>query len=140
MISKRIQYLLYAGTEKEDFTGWDEIDAPVRRAEKCWSLYLGGGYSLARIRMKRGIFGKRRSVNALYHEGTLEDAGGDEDDLMISLVYDVRISVGSDTIKFVTYSNSFAELSRESVDWKEFESGEPESQENDDYNWSSFYN
>ena len=141
MISKNVQYMLYAGTRKEDYSGWRKVDMQGDEGMDYWSLDLGGGYSLERIsrKVKRLLWTKWVRINALRHDGTIEDPDGDYMDSMMSVLFNVRITVDDDTIKFESKNESFAVISREPVDWKDFESGKPEVEETDTSNWSSFY-
>ena len=141
MISKNVQYMLYAGTRKEDYSGWRKVDVQGDEGMDYWSLDLGGGYSLERIsrKVRRLLWTKWVRVNALRHDGTIEDPDGDYMDSMMSVLFNVRITVDDDTIKFESKNESFAVISREPVDWKDFESGKPEVEEVDTSNWSSFY-
>ena len=141
MISKNVQYMLYAGTRKEDYSGWRKVDVQGDEGMDYWSLDLGGGYSLERIsrKVKRLLWTKWVRINALRHDGTIEDPDGDYMDSMMSVLFNVRITVEDDTIKFESKNESFAVISREPVDWKDFESGKPEVEEADTSNWSSFY-
>ncbi|MBP5203732.1 MAG: hypothetical protein J6Z16_03765 [Candidatus Methanomethylophilaceae archaeon] len=141
MISKNVQYMLYAGTRKEDYSGWRKVDVQGDEGMDYWSLDLGGGYSLERIsrKVKRLLWTKWVRINALRHDGTIEDPDGDYMDSMMSVLFNVRITVDDDTIKFESKNESFAVISREPVDWKDFESGKPEVEETDTSNWSSFY-
>ena len=141
MISKNVQYMLYAGTRKEDYSGWRKVDVQGDEGMDYWSLDLGGGYSLERIsrKVKRLLWTKWVRINALRHDGTIEDPDGDYMDSMMSVLFNVRITVEDDTIKFESKNESFAVISREPVDWKDFESGKPDVEEADTSNWSSFY-
>ncbi|MBR6037602.1 MAG: hypothetical protein IKP53_02410 [Candidatus Methanomethylophilaceae archaeon] len=141
MISKNVQYMLYAGTRKEDYSGWRKVDVQGDEGMDYWSLDLGGGYSLERIsrKVKRLLWTKWVRINALRHDGTIEDPDGDYMDSMMSVLFNVRITVDDDTIKFESKNESFAVISREPVDWKDFESGKPDFEETDTSNWSSFY-
>ena len=141
MISKNVQYLLYAGTRKEDYTGWRKVDVHDEEDLDYWALDLGGGYSLERIsrKVRRLLWTRWVRVNALRHDGTIEDPDGDYTDSMMSVLFNVRISVDEDTIKFESKNDSFAVISREPIDWEEFKSGKPVIEEADNSNWSSFY-
>ena len=141
MISQNVQYMLYAGTRKEDYSGWRKVDVQGDEGMDYWSLDLGGGYSLERIsrKVKRLLWTKWVRINALRHDGTIEDPDGDYMDSMMSVLFNVRITVDDDTIKFESKNESFAVISREPVDWKDFESGKPDVEEADTSNWSSFY-
>jgi hypothetical protein len=133
--------MLYAGTRKEDYSGWRKVDVQGDEGMDYWSLDLGGGYSLERIsrKVKRLLWTKWVRINALRHDGTIEDPDGDYMDSMMSVLFNVRITVEDDTIKFESKNESFAVISREPVDWKDFESGKPDVEEADTSNWSSFY-
>ena len=139
MISKNVQYLIYAGTRKDDYSGWRKVD--VDGDLEYWALDLGGGYSLERIsrKVKRLLWTRWVRVNALRHDGTIEDPDGDYTDSMMSVLFNVRITVDEDSIKFESKNESFAVMSREPVDWEAFKSGKPETEKVDDSNWSSFY-
>ena len=55
------------------------------------------------------------------------------------MIFDVEISVDTDSIKFKDKHNSFVLLSREPIDWEEFSKGPVTSDEDTENNWSSFY-
>ena len=58
----------------------------------------------------------------------------------INILFDVKIMVSGDAIKFDGKNNSFILLSREPIDWDEFSEGVPKFEDPDvEQNWSSFY-
>lgn len=143
MISKEIQYRIYAGTSKDDYTGWTEAEVgPDAVGVEYWSLELGDGYYLDRAtKVVKGLFKERKiRINSLRRDRSVEDPDGDYKDLNISMLFNVKIMVSSDAIKFDTGNNSFVVLSREPVDWDEFSEGVPKFDDKDiEQNWASFY-
>ncbi len=141
MISIKTQYLMYAGTSRDDFTGWSKIDVPEDEHLEVWALDIGGGYTLQRARKKvKGFFGERtlKSI-ALRHDRSIVDPESDYADSCVTVLFNVKMSVDDDTVKFECKNNSYTVISRESVDWKSFEAGEPEQPEEDRSSYSSFY-
>ncbi len=141
MISIKTQYLMYAGTKREDYSGWSKIDIPEDDHMEVWALDIGGGYVLQRaVKKVKGFFGEKvLKSTSLRHDRSIEDPDGDYTDSCISLLFDVKMTVDDDTVKFESKNNSYTIISRESVDWKEFESGEPVQPEEDKSSYSSFY-
>ncbi len=144
MISKATQYKLYAGTKKDDYTGWEHVDVDPEQADTLdfWSLNLGNGYFLDRItKVTHGrLFKKVVKMNSVRRDRTIEDPDGDYKDLDFHVLFDVKITVAEDSIKFDGKQNSFVLLSREPIDWEAFAHEAPKfSEESLDDNWSSFY-
>lgn len=85
-----------------------------------WTLDLGDGYSLDRVTKKaRGLFKEKViRINSLRRDRSVEDPEGDYKDMNFSMLFNVRIMVSPDAIKFDTGNNSFAVLSREPADWE----------------------
>lgn len=143
MITKETQYRIYAGTRKEDFTGWDKVDVDEKEDVTFWSLNLGNGYRLDRVtKQVKGFFGSKKNVylNSIRRDRTIEDPDGEFKDLDYNILYDVDIMVDVDSIKFNGKNNSFVLLSRDPVDWEQFKKDDfslDEEEKND--NWSSFY-
>lgn len=141
MIDKHTQYRLFAGTRKGDYAGWNKVDVDRTDIVECWSLPLGGGYTFDRIKMKvKGLL-KTRLIDrtSIRMDRTLEDPEGDFRDLNMHVLFDVKLIVTDDTVKFESKDRSFIVLSRTPVDWKDFENGAPEPEPSDKDNWSSFY-
>lgn len=143
MISKETQYRIYAGTSKDDYTGWTEaaVDPDAGDVE-FWTLDLGDGYYLDRaIKVVKGFLRDRKvGINSLRRDRTVEDPDGEYRDLNISMLFNVRIMVSPDAIKFDSGNNSFAVLSREPADWDEFSEGVPKFDDGEiEQNWTSFY-
>ena len=142
MISKEAQYRIYAGTKKDDFTGWEKIDVENEENVEFWSLDIGNGYRVDRvIKNIRTLFGiKSVRYISIRRDRTLEDPDGDFKDTDFNVLFDVEIMVSNDAIKFNSKNNSFVLLSREPVDWDQFSSGVPKfKDETKEENWSSFY-
>ena len=61
MLTKEIQYRIYAGTSKDDYTGWTRTEVPENEKDvEFWTLDLGDGYVLDRVtKQSRGLFGKK---------------------------------------------------------------------------------
>lgn len=144
MISKEIQYRLYAGTSKDDYTGWTkaEVDQPDKDTE-YWTLDLGDGYILDRVTKKvKGLFRTRTiTINSLRRDRSIIDPDGEYEDMNVSMLFNVRIMVSPDAIKFDAGRNSFAVLSREPADWENFSKDIPKFDDKDvkESNWASFY-
>lgn len=142
MISKEIQFRIYSGTRKDDFTGWEKVDVDEKEGVDFWSLNLGNGYRLDRvIKHVKGFFGSKKKIhlNSIRRDHTIEDPDGEYKDLDYNILYDVDIMVESDSIKFNGKHNSFVLLSREPIDWNQFMKGEFKMDNPKDDNWSSFY-
>ncbi len=144
MISKETQYRIYAGTSKDDYTGWVKTDVQEGGQDvEFWTLDLGDGYSLDRVTKKaRGLFREKTiRINSLRRDRSVEDPEGDYKDMNFSMLFNVRIMVSPDAIKFDTGNNSFAVLSREPADWEGFSENVPKFDDKDieESNWASFY-
>ena len=143
MISKVTQYRIYAGTRKDDFTGWEKVDAECKDGLTLWSLYLGNGYYLDRfIKHVKGFLGSKNvKFTSVRRDNTVEDPDGEYKDMDYHVLFDVDIMVANDSIKFNGKNNSFIVLSREPVDWEQFKSDSyrAEEPEGPEENWSSFY-
>ncbi len=144
MISKETQYRIYAGTRKDDYTGWERVEVPNPEAGEVdfWSLNLGNGYFLDRVtKSVKGLLGvKHIKLNTIRRDRSVEDPDGEYKDVDFNILFDVQIMVSNDAIKFDGKNNSFILLSREPVDWDEFSEGIPKFEdENLEQNWSSFY-
>lgn len=141
MLSKEVQYRIFAGTKKEDFTGWEKVTVEESESIDYWSLDIGNGYTLDRVTKKiRGLFGSRKvRFLSIRMDRTVEDPEGDYRDFNCNMIFDVEISVDTDSIKFKDKHNSFVLLSREPIDWEEFSKGPVTSDEDAENNWSSFY-
>lgn len=144
MISKETQYKMYAGTKKDDYTGWEHIDVDPEQADTLdfWSLNLGNGYFLDRItKVRHGkLFRKVIKMNSVRRDRTVEDPDGEYKDLDFHVLFDVKITVSPDSIKFDGKHNSFVLLSREPIDWEAFVNEAPKFGENNlEENWTSFY-
>ena len=99
MISKEIQYRIYAGTSKDDYTGWTEAEVgPDAAGVEYWSLELGDGYYLDRAtKVVKGLFKERKiRINSLRRDRSVEDPDGDYKDLNISMLFNVKIMVTPD--------------------------------------------
>ncbi len=142
MISKETQYRIYAGTSKDDRTGWRLADSKDLEGTEIWTLDIGSGYFLDTFtRVVKGILRSREvRVVCLRHDRSLEDPEGDYKDADVGMLFNVKIRVSPDALKFEAGKNSFVVLSREPVDWEEFSEGVP-TFDDDPYedNWSSFY-
>lgn len=142
MISKETQYRIYAGTKKEDYTGWEKVDVPKDECVDFWSLNLGNGYFLDRVTKEiRGLLQtKKVKFNSIRRDRSVEDPDGSYRDMDFNMLFDVEIKVSNDAIKFDGKNNSFVLLSREPVDWDEFSEGVPKFEDPDvEQNWTSFY-
>ncbi len=144
MISKETQYRIYAGTKKDDFTGWQkaDIDPDEHGDVELWSLSLGNGYYLDRVAKEvKGLFRhKVRKLTSIRRDYSVEDPDGDYADMDFHILYDINIQVSNDAIKFDGKNNSFVILSREPIDWNEFSKGVPQFDDKEvEQNWSSFY-
>lgn len=144
MISKETQYRIYAGTSKDDYTGWVKTDVQEEGQDvEFWTLDLGDGYCLDRVTKKaRGLFREKViRINSLRRDRSVEDPDGDYKDMNFSMLFNVRIMVSPDAIKFDTGNNSFAVLSREPADWEGFSENVPKFDDKDieESNWASFY-
>lgn len=143
MLSPEIQYLMYAGTKKEDFTGWEKTIQNQGDITDCWSLDIGEGYFLDRLtrRVKRFLKSKDVKIISIRRDCSVEDPEGPYRDIDVTLLVDVRIIVTEDAIKLEERHGSFVLISREPVDWTEFEKGKPEFKKvkDDEDRWSSFY-
>ena len=141
MISIKTQYLMYRGTKRDDYDGWSKVDVPDDERLDIWALDMGNGYVLQRIMKRvRGIFGERMlKSTALRHDRSIVDPDGDYDDSCVSILYNVKMTVDDETVKFESKNNSCTVISRAEVDWKEFESGEPVQPKEDNSSYSSFY-
>lgn len=141
MISKTTQYKLYAGTKTGNFEGWEKIDVERPDLLECWSLPLGNGYTFDRVKMKVRRMFKTKILDrtSIRMDRTLDDPEGDYRDLDMHVLFDVSIIVSEDSLKFEARDKSFVMLSREPMDWREFEKGAPEPEESDSDRYSSFY-
>ncbi len=144
MISKETQYRIYAGTSKDDYTGWTRAELPEGEKDmEYWTLDLGDGYCLDRVTRKaRGFFKEKTvQINSLRRDRSVEDPDGDYKDMNFSMLFNVRIMVSPDAIKFDAGKNSFAVLSREPADWEGFSENVPkfDDKEIEESNWASFY-
>ncbi len=143
MLSKETQYRIYAGTSKEDHTGWFRTDTEdTDNHSEFWSLDLGNGYYLDSVlKVVKGLFRERKvRINSIRRDRTIEDPDGDYKDVDFSMLFNVKIMVSPDTIKFDAGNNSFILISREPVDWDEFSEGVPTFEDDSpEQNWASFY-
>ena len=143
MISKETQYRIYAGTRKDDFTGWEKVDAESKDDLTLWSLYLGNGYYLDRFikNVKGFLRSKIVKFTSVRRDNTVEDPEGEYKDMDYHVLFDVDIMVANDSIKFNGKHNSFIVLSREPIDWEQFKNDSYRAEESKDpeENWSSFY-
>ena len=144
MISKEVQYRIYAGTRKDDYTGWEKVDVNPEESDDIdfWSLNLGNGYFFDRVTKRvKGILGtKRVKFNSIRRDRTVEDPDGEYRDMDLNILFDVEIRVSNDAIKFDGKNNSFILLSREPVDWDGFSEGVPKFEDpEDEKNYASFY-
>lgn len=144
MLTKEIQYRIYAGTSKDDYTGWTRTEVPENEKDvEFWTLDLGDGYVLDRVtKQSRGLFGKKTiKINSIRRDRTITDPDGDFRDMNFSMLFNVKIMVSPDAIKFDTGKNSFVVLSREPADWEGFSKDLPtfDDKEIEESNWSSFY-
>lgn len=141
MISKCTQYKLYAGTKKGEFDGWEEIDVDRADLIECRTLQLGNGYAFDHVKMRVKSLFKTKIVDrtSIRMDRTLDDPDGDFRDLDMHVLFDVNIVVSEDCLKFESRDKSFVMLSREPVDWKDFEKGAPVPDEPETDRYSSFY-
>lgn len=144
MISKSLQYRLYAGTRKDDFSGWTKAEIPDLEGDiEVWSLPLGNGLTLDRASkaVKRFFRTKMVKINILRRDRSITDPDGDFQDIDISVLFDVDIQVCDETIRFDSGEDTYVVLSREPADWSSFESedGAPEEKAPEEPNWASFY-
>ena len=144
MLTKEIQYRIYAGTSKDDYTGWTRTEVPENEKDvEFWTLDLGDGYVLDRVtKQSRGLFGKKTiKINSIRRDRTIADPDGDFRDMNFSMLFNVKTMVSPDAIKFDTGKNSFVVLSREPADWEGFSKDLPtfDDKEIEESNWSSFY-
>lgn len=143
MISKETQYRIYAGTSKNDYTGWTKAEVVDNGPEvEFWTLDLGGGYFLDRAtKVVKGLFKERKiNINSVRRDMTVQDPEGDYKDLNFSMLFNVKIMVSPDAIKFDSGNNTFILLSREPADWDDFSENVPKFEDEDiEQNWASFY-
>lgn len=143
MLSPKIQYMMYAGTKKEDFTGWEKTIQNQGDITDCWSLELGEGYFLDRLtrKVKRLLGSKEVKIISIRRDCSIEDPEGNYRDIDITLLVDVRIIVTEDAIKLEERHGSFILVSREPIDWADFEKGKPDFKDKDSDvdKWSSIY-
>lgn len=142
MISKETQYKIYAGTKKDDYTGWEKVEVEKDDCVDFWSLNLGNGYVLDRVTKEiKGLFRtKKVKFNSIRRDRSIEDPEGEYRDMDFNMLFDVEIQVSNDAIKFDGKNNSFVLLSREPVDWDAFSKGVPKFEDKDvEENWASFY-
>ncbi len=142
MLSKETQYRIFAGTRRDDYTGWERLEVDKKECVDYWSLDLGNGYYLDRVtKHVKGILGTRKlKFNSIRRDRTIEDPEGEYKDVDYGVLFDVDIMVSPDSIKFDGKHNSFVVLSREPADWEQFSDTAPEFGDKDrDENWSSFY-
>lgn len=144
MIDKETQYRIYAGTRKEDYTGWEKVAVDPAEADTVdfWSLDLGNGYFLDRVtKSVRGFIGvKKIRFNSVRRDRTVTDPDGSYKDMDLNILFDVDIKVSEDAIKFDAKNNSFILLSREPIDWDEFSDGIPKFDDKEiEKNYASFY-
>lgn len=141
MIDKLTQYRLYAGTKKGEYNGWEKVEVDRSDLVECWSLPLGNGYAFDRVKMKVKRFFGSKVVDrtSIRMDRTIDDPDSDFRDLYMHVIFDVNLIVTEDSLKFEAKDHSFIVLSREPIDWKEFDKGEPAPEPSDDDNWSSFY-
>lgn len=144
MISKETQYRIYAGTRKEDYTGWEKVEVDPAESENVdfWSLDLGNGYFLDRVtknvRRLTGI--KRIRFNSIRRDRSVSDPDGSYKDVDLNILFDVDIKVSDDSIKFDGKNNSFILLSREPINWDDFSEGVPKFDDKEmEKNYASFY-
>lgn len=143
MISKETQYRIYAGTSKNDYTGWTKAEVVDNGPEvEFWTLDLGGGYFLDRAtKVVKGLFKEKKiNINSVRRDMTVQDPEGDYKDLNFSMLFNVKIMVSPDAIKFDSGNNTFILLSREPADWDDFSENVPKFEDKDiEQNWASFY-
>lgn len=143
MISKETQYRIYAGTSKNDYTGWTKAEVVDNGPEvEFWTLDLGGGYFLDRAtKVVKGLFKEKKiNINSVRRDMTVQDPEGDYKDLNFSMLFNVKIMVSPDAIKFDSGNNTFVLLSREPADWDDFSENVPKFEDEDiEQNWASFY-
>ena len=93
MISKETQYRIYAGTRKDDYTGWEKVDVDPAEDDNIdfWSLNLGNGYFLDRVTKNvRGLLGvKRIKFNSVRRDRSIEDPDGEYRDMDLNILFDV---------------------------------------------------
>lgn len=143
MITKETQYRIYAGTRKDDYTGWERMDVDPDESDDIdfWTLNLGNGYFLDRVtkKVKWALWTRRVKLNSVRRDRSIEDPDGDYRDVDLNVLFDVEIRVSNDAIKFDGKNHSFILLSREPVDWDEFSQGDPKFEDPDEKNYASFY-
>ena len=142
MLSPEIQYMIFAGTKKGDFTGWEKTIQNQGDIIDCWTLELGNGYFLDRLtrRVRRFMRTREQGVIGVRRDCTVEDPEGPYRDVDVSVLMDVMIIVTEDAVKLEDRHSSFVMLSREPVDWNSFENGRPDfGRKESEENWSSFY-
>ena len=144
MISKETQYRIYAGTRKDDYTGWEKVEVDPDEEDNIdfWSLDLGNGYFLDRVTKRvKGLLGVRKvRFNSVRRDRSIEDPDSEYKDMDLNILFDVEIKVSNDAIKFDAKNNSFVLLSREPIDWEEFSEGVPTFEDPEiEKNYASFY-
>ncbi|MDO5852689.1 MAG: hypothetical protein Q4Q62_01235 [Thermoplasmata archaeon] len=142
MISKETQYRIYAGTSRDDYTGWTQAECEDGKGVELWSLDLGDGYFLDRaVKVVHGLLKEKKvQINSLRRDRSVTDPEGDFRDMNFSMLFNVKIRVSQDAIKFDSGNNSFVLLSREPADWTEFSDNVPTFDDEDiEQNWTSFY-
>ena len=138
MISKETQYRIYAGTRKDDYTGWEKVEVDPDEEDNIdfWSLDLGNGYFLDRVTKRvKGLLGVRK-----VRFNSVRSPDSEYRDMDLNILFDVEIKVSNDAIKFDAKNNSFVLLSREPIDWEEFSEGVPTFEDPEiEKNYASFY-
>jgi len=142
MISREAQYRIYAGTRKDDFTGWEKVDVGAEKNIEFWTLDIGNGYFLDRVKKTvKGFLGtKVLKYTSIHRDRSILDPDGEYQDADFIALFDVDLMVSNDAIKFNGKNDSYVILSREPIDWDGFSEGIPKFEdEKGEDNWSSFY-
>ena len=129
MISKETQYRIFAGTQHADYTGWEKQEVVQEgNIVELWSLPLGNGYFLDCVTKEiRGLFSRKKiQFNSVRCDRTVEDLDGEFKDVEIGMLFDVKIIITENEMKFEGKGNSFLLLSREPADWTKFDSDKPQ--------------
>ena len=100
VISGETQYLIYAGLEMDDFTGWRRLEDETDANACYWALDLGRGCVLHRaVKKTKGLFGVRTSkLTSLKFDWSAEDPDGDFLDACVGVIHGVKYTVEKDCI------------------------------------------
>ena len=100
VISGETQYMIYAGLELDDFTGWKKLDDDGTEGASFWALDLGRGCILHRtVKKTRRLFGRKISkITSLKFDWSAEDPDSDFLDACIGVIHCVKYTVEDECI------------------------------------------